>query len=120
MTAADSAVWLAVVLGGIGTFAIRGSFLFLYERLDVPELAERALTFVPAAVFAALVVPSVLTLDGTPVAEAGLPPLDAVRALLTSDRVLAALLASVVAYYTEDVLPTIIVGMGALLALGAL
>lgn len=120
MTAADSVVWLAVLLGGLGTFAIRGSFVFLYERLDVPALAERALRYVPAAVLAALVVPAVLTLGGTPVAETGLPPGEAVRGLLGSDRVLAAALAAVVAYYTEDVLATIVVGMGALLALGAL
>jgi len=120
VTAADSVVWLAVLLGGLGTFAIRGSFVFLYERLDVPELAERALRYVPAAVLAALVVPAVLTLGGTPVAETGLGPAEAARALLGSDRVLAAALAAVVAYYTEDVLATIVVGMGALLALGAL
>jgi len=120
MTAADSIIWLAVLLGGIGTFAIRGSFVFLYERLDIPELAERALRYVPAAVLAALVVPAVLTLDGIPVAEAGLSPVAAVRVLLGSDRVLAAGIAAVVAYYTEDVLATIVVGMGVLLALGAL
>ena len=38
MTAADAVVWLAVALGGVGTFCIRASFLFLYERLDIPKL----------------------------------------------------------------------------------
>ncbi|MFC7177087.1 AzlD domain-containing protein [Halosegnis marinus] len=119
MTATDAVVWAAVALGGVATFAVRASFVFLYERLDIPELAERALGYVPAAVLAALVVPAVLTLDGVPVAEAGLPPAEALRTLLGSDRVLAAGVAAVVAYYTEDVLATIVVGMGVLLALGA-
>ncbi len=119
MTATDAVVWLAVALGGVGTFCIRASFIFLYDRLAVPDLAERALTYVPAAVLAALVVPALLQLDGVPVAEAGLGPAEAVRALLASDRVLAGGLAALVAYYTENVLATIVVGMGVLLALGA-
>ena len=119
MTAADAVVWTVILLGGVATFAIRGSFVFLYERLDLPALAEAALKYVPAAVLAALVVPAVLTVDGTPVVETGLGPVAAGRALLASDRVLAGALAAVVAYYTEDVLPTIVVGMAALLALGA-
>lgn len=120
MTAPDAVVWLAVVLGGIGTFCIRASFIFLYERLAVPPLAERALAYVPAAVLAALVVPALLQLDGVPVAETGLDPVAALRALVASDRVLAGAIAALVAYYTEDVLATIVVGMGALLLLGAL
>lgn len=118
MRATGTVVWLAVLLGGIGTFAIRGSFVFLYEQLDLPELVEEALRYVPAAVLAALVVPAVLTVNGTPVAELGLAPDTAVRTLVGSDRVLAGLLAAVVAYYTEDVLATIVVGMGSLLLLG--
>lgn len=114
----DALVWTVVVLGGVGTFAIRASFIFLYERLDIPPRAERALRFVPAAVLAALVVPAVLTVHGEPVAEAGLGPVAAVRALAASDRLLAGLVAAAVAWYTEDILATIVTGMVALLALG--
>ena len=118
MTATATVVWTAIVLGGIGTFAIRASFLFLYERLDVPERVERGLRLVPAAVLAALVVPAVLEVAGTPVVETGLGPVAAVRGLLGSDRVLAGALAALVAWYTEDVLATIVVGMVTLLVLG--
>jgi branched-subunit amino acid transport protein len=119
VTAVDAVVWLAVALGGVGTFCIRASFIFLYERLDLPTLAERALVYVPAAVLAALVVPELLRVDGAPVAETGLGAVEAGRALLASDRVLAGGLAALVAYYTEDVLATIVVGIGTLLVLGA-
>jgi branched-subunit amino acid transport protein len=120
VTAPDTVVWAAIVLGGVGTFAIRASFLFLYERLDVSERVERGLRLVPAAVLAALVVPAVLEVSGTPVAETGLGPVAAVRALLGSDRVLAGALAALVAWYTEDILATIVVGMVTLLVLGLL
>lgn len=118
MTASDAVVWTAIVLGGVGTFAIRASFLFLYGRLDVPERVERGLRLVPAAVLAALVVPAVLEVGGTPVAKTRLGPVAAVRGLLESDRVLAGAVAAVVAWYTEDILATIVVGLATLLLLG--
>ena len=120
MTASNTTIWLAILIGGVGTYAIRGSFIALYGRLELPAGVENALRFVPAAVLAALVVPELAQVDGTPVAQTGLPPGEAVVELITGDRVLAGLLAAVAAYVTEDVLATIIVGMGALLALGAL
>lgn len=118
MTAPDAVVWTAIVVGGLGTFAIRASFLFLYGRLDVSDRVERGLRLVPAAVLAALVVPAILEIGGVPVVETGLGPAAAVRALLESDRVFAGLIAAAVAWYTEDILATIVTGMVALLLLG--
>lgn len=100
-------VWLAIVAGGVGTFLWRASFLFLFERVGgVPPRLERALRYVPAAVLAALVVPALVAADGTPT-------------LLGNDRLLAGALAALVAWRTESVLATMVVGMGALVALGA-
>lgn len=99
-------VWTAIAVVGVGTFAIRASFLFLYGHLDLSPTAERALELVPAAVLAALVAPAVLAPDGV------LAPLD--------PRVPAALLAIGVAWYTEDILATIGAGLVALVALQAL
>ena len=108
MTAADPAVWLVVAIVGVGTFLIRFSFLFLFEYLsEVPEGVERALRFVPPAVLAALVVPAVVVLDGSPALSPG------------NERILAAVAAAAVAWRTESVLATIVVGMGALVALQA-
>lgn len=108
VTADDAGfVWLAVAVIGLGTYAIRFSFLLLFEWVDtVPARLETALQFVPAAVLAALVLPAVVVLDGSP-------------ALVGNDRLLAAGLASVVAWRTEDILATIVVGMVALVALQA-
>ena len=100
-------VWLAVVVAGVGTFLLRASFLFLFERVGgVPPRLERALRYVPAAVLAALVIPALVAPDGAPT-------------VLGNDRLLAGALAALVAWRTESVLATISVGMVALVVLGA-
>lgn len=107
MTAADVVVWSAVLLAGIGTYAFRASFLFLFERIgDVPPRVQTSLDMVPVAVLSALVVPAVLAPDETVV-------------IVGNNRLLAALLASVVAWYTENILATIVTGLVALLLLGS-
>ena len=101
-------VWSAVVAAGVGTYALRASFLFLFERVgDVPARVETALGMVPAAVLAALVVPAVLAPEGT-------------IAVFANDRLLAGLLAGVVAWYTGSILATILVGLLAVVGIGLL
>ncbi len=108
MTAPDPVVWSAVVLAGIGTYAFRASFLFLFERIDgVPPRLETALEMVPVAVLSALVVPAVLAPEGT-------------VAVVGNDRLPAALVAAGIAWYTEDILATIVGGLLALVLIGAL
>lgn len=103
---ASSEVWVAIAVIGVGTFLIRFSFVYLFEHLDsVPAGLEAALRFVPAAVLAALVLPAVVVVDGTPAVSLG------------NRRLLAAGVAAVVAWRTENILATIAVGMAALLAL---
>lgn len=108
MTAPDATVWVALALVGVGTYAIRASFLFLFEYLGtVPPRVETALGMVPAAVLSALVVPAILAPDGT-VVVAG------------NGRFLAGAAASLVAWYTENILATIVVGLAVLMGLGFL
>jgi len=108
VTAADPVVWATVVAAGVGTYALRASFLFLFERLGgVPTRVETALGMVPPAVLSALVLPAVLAPEGA-VVVAG------------NARLLAAALAALVAWYTESILATIVAGMVAVVALGLL
>jgi branched-subunit amino acid transport protein len=108
LTAPDTVVWAAVVLAGLGTYALRASFLFLFDRLGgVPTRLETALEMVPAAVLSALVVPAVLAPEGS-------------VAVLGNDRLVAAALAAAVAWYTESILATIVVGLVAVVAIGLL
>lgn len=95
-------VWAAIVTIGVATFAIRGSFIALFGRLDdIPPGVERALRFVPAAVLAALVAPSLLATDpGT--------------GTLAMDKLVAGGIAAAVAWRTESVLWTMTAGLGVL------
>jgi branched-subunit amino acid transport protein len=102
-------VWALVATLGLGTFTLRLSFIGLYAWFgEFPPRVARVLAFVPAAVLAALVGPAVL-------------PLDALLAgVILTPRVVAALLATVVAWRTGSFTATIVVGMVALWTLEAL
>ena len=102
-----SRVWAAIVLSGAGTFAMRASFLTAAHRLaHVPPGVDRLLRQIPPAALASLVVPSLIRHGGD---------LD-----LLHPRVLAGVLAGLVAWRTRDTAVTLVVGMAALVALDAL
>lgn len=104
----DRLVWGLIVAVGLGTLAFRLSFLLLFERLDgLPPRAERALGYIPPAVFAAIALPSVVS----PESLAALSP--------DLGRLLAAAAAAVVARRTENIVATIGVGMAVLVAVRA-
>lgn len=96
--------WPAIVAIGVGTFLLRASFLYLYERIDLPERGERALELVPAAVLSALVAPSFLAPAGT-------------VAVVGNDRLVAGAVALAVAWRTENILATLVVGFVLLVGL---
>lgn len=99
----DGLVWAVVLAASVGTFAIRLSFIALFGRLnEIPPRVERALRFVPAAVLTALVVPRLVYLDGS------------LALGVENTRLLAGVLAGVVAWRTENMTATIAVGMAAL------
>jgi len=97
------ALWAAIAAIGIGTYAIRVSFLYLFGRLNgVPAGVEATLRYVPPAVLAALAVPAVVTTRPS------------VTATLLDPRVGASVVAFAVAWLTENVVATLVVGMGTL------
>lgn len=92
-----------MILGAaVVTYALRLSFVLLLGRVTLPEIVVRALRFVPAAVLSALVLPA-LVYRGTTLA---LSP--------SNPRLLAGLIAAVVAWRTNNILLTISVGMASL------
>lgn len=96
------AIWLIIVAVGVGTYALRLSFILLLGRLDeVPPRVAGVLRFVPAAVLAALVVPAVVSLS--------IEPAPALQ--FDSAKLVAGSVAALVAWRTENVLATIGVGM---------
>ncbi len=60
----DYPVMLMVVLGGLGTYLIRISFLFILGNRMVSPMVENVLRYIPPAAFAALAVPAVIRPEG--------------------------------------------------------
>ena len=104
-----TSVLLGVLIVGMGvvTYAIRLSLILLLGRLKVPPLVQRALRFVPPAVLSALIFPELLLPGGT------------IMLSLGNARLLAGVLAGVVAWQSKNVLLAIGAGMAALWVLQA-
>jgi branched-subunit amino acid transport protein len=97
-------VWLAIVIAGAGTFAMRASFLLAARRLaEVPPGVQRVLRQIPPAALASIVVPSLLRPAGQ---------LDGWQPELA-----AGVLAGLAAWRTRSTAVTLVVGMGVLVAL---
>jgi len=101
-------LWLIVIAMGIVTFGIRLFPIVLLGRIEIPLIVQRALRFVPPAVLTAIVVPELLYHNGQ------------VDVSLMNVRLLAGLIAIVVAWRTKNALITIGVGMIALWVLSAI
>jgi len=98
-------IWVILFLGGLITFGMRFFFVYLLGKLEVPEVMRRALRFVPPAILSAIVVPALLI------------PSDRVEFSLTNFRLLAGIVAVLVAWKTKNTLLTILTGMLALILL---
>jgi len=98
-------VLLVFLIGGLLTFAIRFSFIYLLGRGSLPANVRHRLRFVPAAVLSAIVSPELLLHSG------------GLDLTLQNTRLLAGVLALVVAWRTKNVLLTILVGMGSLMVM---
>lgn len=104
MTRLDSTtVWLVVAGVSVLTYALRASFLLSIEYVNgLPPTLERVLPFVPTAVLAGLIAPDLLVVDG------------ALAIAIGNERLIAGAIAVGVAWYTENMLATVGVGMAAL------
>jgi branched-subunit amino acid transport protein len=101
-----SRVWTAIVLAGIGTYAMRASFLVFAHRLaDVPPSIQRLLRQIPPAALAAIVVPAFLRPEGE---------LD-----LWQPRLLAGVIAALIAWRTRNIALTLAIGIGVVMVLEA-
>ncbi len=95
-------VWLVMFLGGLATFLTRLSFILLVGRREIPDWLRRSLRFVPPAVLTAIIIPELLLPGGRLDISIG------------NERLLAGLLAVLVAWKTRNTILTILVGMIAL------
>jgi branched-subunit amino acid transport protein len=98
-------IWLVMLLGGLITFLIRFSFIYLFGRFEIPETIRKALHYVPPAVLSAIIFPELFLHDG------------AINLSLENTRLLAGLIAILVAWFSKNTLVTILAGMVALFLL---
>ena len=96
------ALWLTMAGAGAVTFALRLSFIALLGRMEIPAFLGRALRFVPAAVLTAVVIPLLLYDNGALEVSPG------------NERLLAGLVAALIAWRTRSVLFTLGGGMATL------
>ena len=107
MSFTDAEIWGIIVALGLGTFAIRFSFLGLIGNRQLPSWLLRHLRYTTVAILPALVTPLVLW----PQATGG--EIDPVR--------LAAAMVTVgVGYVSKSLIWAIVAGAGCFLGLGAL
>jgi len=92
-------LWLVLIFGGLLTFLTRLSFVYLLGRMETPRVVQRALRFVPPAVLSAIIGPEVLISNG----HLNLSP--------DNLRITAAVAATLVAWYSKNMLLAIITGM---------
>ncbi len=100
-------IWLVMLLGGLITFGIRFSLIYLLAegRFQISETMRKALHYVPPAVLSAIIFPELFLRDG------------ALHVSLDNTRLLAGLVAIIVAWFSKNTLITIIAGMVALFLL---
>ena len=101
-------LWLTIAGAGAVTFALRLSFIALLGRTKIPIFLGRALRFVPAAVLTAVVIPLLFYENG------------ALEVSLGNERLLAGLVAALIAWRTRSVLFTLGGGMATLWTLQAI
>lgn len=91
--------WLIVVLVGLGTYLTRLSFIGILGDREIPKYLERPLRLVAPAAIAAIAIPEVVA------------PAGDIFVSLDNLRLLAGIIAIVVAWKTRSIGWTIAVGM---------
>lgn len=98
-------IWLVMLIGGLITFGMRFSLIYLFGRFEIPQTMRRALHYVPPAVLSAIIFPELLYRNNT------------FDPSLGNTRLIAGVVAILVAWFSKNTLVTILVGMAALLIL---
>lgn len=95
-------IWVIMIAAGLITYAMRLFFIVLVGQKTIPDNIKIGLQFVPPAVLTAIIVPEVLFDDNILQLNFG------------NFRLIAALLAILIAWKTKSAILTVVVGMLAL------
>jgi branched-subunit amino acid transport protein len=97
----DAQIWTIIVVMGVGTFALRFSFLGLFGDKPLPQWVMQHLRYTAVAVLPALVAPLVIWPNAT-------------GGQLDPARLLTAAVTFAVAYYTHNVVASVMIGAATL------
>jgi len=98
-------IWLIMLAGGLITFGIRFVLIFLFGKFQIPAALRRSLHYVPPAVLSAIIFPELFMRGGHIFLEPG------------NTRLLAGIIAIIVAWFSKNTLLTIVAGMAALVVM---
>jgi branched-subunit amino acid transport protein len=98
----SSYFWWSIFFLSIGTLGIRGSIIAASEKIEISARHREIFTFIPAAIIPAIVVPMVFFHQGQ------------VPWLLGKERLFTLVLATVVCFYSRNMLVTVGFGLAAL------
>ena len=91
--------WSLIIYAGIITFITRFSMIFLLKKDILNDKAKKILSFVPAAIFPAIIFPPIF-LDDTGSVD-----------LESNPKILAAIFAIIVGYLSKNIIATIFAGL---------
>ncbi len=103
----ESTVWLVILGGLVGTYLTRLSFILIIPADRVPRVLHRGLKYIPPAVLSAILLPELVVRDGT------------LDLTLSNHRLIAGVIAALVAWRLKNTWLTIAAGMLALWLLTA-
>jgi branched-subunit amino acid transport protein len=95
-------LWFVIIGMGVITYTIRLSMIVMSEQIQLGDHLQRALRYVPPAVLSAIILPELVLPGGT------------MDLSLGNERLLAGLIAIVVAWFTRNMIWTVAIGMIAL------
>ena len=91
--------WLSILIAGIITYFMRMTMVALVDRDLLGERVKAVLTYVPSAVFPAIIFPGIFINDYGTFIE------------MNDPKIFGAIVAIVVGYFTKNVIATIISGL---------
>jgi len=92
-------MWVSIVVSGVITYLIRASTLVFVQRKMISEELRVVLSYVPSAIFPAIIFPAVFLDETLTLVESSDP------------KVIAAFVAVIVGYLSKNVIATIVLGM---------
>ena len=91
--------WSLIIYSGVITFLTRFTMIFLLKKDILNDKAKKILSFVPSAIFPAIIFPPIF-LDNT-----GNLDID------SNPKILAAIIAVIIGYFSKDIIATIFSGL---------